>query len=128
MIACGSGEDRLYIYHLDTGRTDSMLVNQAKSDPTILWSVRFLSPSQWAHGSSMICRIVTGDSRGSVQIWDVSKRIMLENHKAHEGDVLTLSVFSFLDASGGEQPSAPQTMIVSGGVDAKVCEGWHDDP
>lgn len=123
MIACGSGEDRLYIYHLDTGRTDSMLVNQAKDDSTIIWSVRFLSSSQWALYLSMTSRIVTGDSRGSVQVWDVSKRIMLENHKAHEGDVLTLSVFSFLDASGGEQPSAPQTMIVSGGVDAKVCEG-----
>lgn len=48
MIACGSGEDRLYIYHLDTGRTDSMLVNQAKDDSTIIWSVRFLSSSQWA--------------------------------------------------------------------------------
>ena len=48
MIACGSGEDSLYIYHLDTGRTDSMLVNQAKDDSTIIWSVRFLSSSQWA--------------------------------------------------------------------------------
>ena len=49
----------------------------------------------------MMNRIVTGDSRGYVQIWDIMRRrygdielvlgLMTQNHKAHEGDVLTVS-------------------------------------
>lgn len=47
---------------------------------------------------------------------------MTQNHKAHEGDVLTVSVFSYIDQAG-DIPSdsrSPTTLIVSGGVDAKV--------
>ena len=68
----------------------------------------------------MRCRVATGDSRGYVQIWNVQKRVMLQVFKAHEGDVLTLSVFSYIDAqTAGKR--VPTTLLVSGGVDAKLC-------
>ena len=64
--------------------------------------------------------MATGDSRGYVQIWNVQKRVMLQVFKAHEGDVLTLSVFSYIDAqTAGKR--VPTTLLVSGGVDAKLC-------
>lgn len=47
---------------------------------------------------------------------------MTQNHKSHEGDVLTISVFSYIDQAS-DIPSdshSPTTLIVSGGVDAKV--------
>ena len=65
-------------------------------------------------------RIVTGDSRGNVEIWDVEKRVMEESFIAHEHDVLTLSVFSYLDCMDRNTDCMPSTLIVSGGVDAKV--------
>lgn len=47
---------------------------------------------------------------------------MVQNHKAHEGDVLSLSVYHYIDQSTELAPSSPSvtTLIVSGGVDAKV--------
>ena len=87
----------------------------------------------------MMNRIVTGDSRGYVQIWDIMRRrygdielvlgLMTQNHKAHEGDVLTVSVFCYIDQAS-DIPSdshSPTTLIVSGGVDAKVqlCVVFH---
>lgn len=54
---------------------------------------------------------------------------MTQNHKSHEGDVLTVSVFSYIDQAS-DIPSdshSPTTLIVSGGVDAKVllCVVFH---
>ncbi|KNB44062.1 hypothetical protein JH06_5393 [Blastocystis sp. subtype 4] len=66
-------------------------------------------------------RIVTGDSRGYVQIWDIMRRLMTQNHKAHEGDVLTVSVFSYIDQAS-DIPSdshSPTTLIV------QLCVVFH---
>lgn len=49
MIACGNSDNHLYVYHLDTGKTDTLLVNQAKGEDVILWSVKFLSSDQYTH-------------------------------------------------------------------------------
>ena len=110
MIACGSGANDVYVYHLTTSQTDSLRVSQMRGEPTIIWCVLFLSSSL----------IATGDSRGSVQIWDISKRIMIRIFKAHEGDVLTLSLFSYVDAQSSRE-AIPSAILVSGGVDAKLC-------
>ena len=80
-------------------------------------------------------RVATGDSRGCVQIWDIVHRtsyshlshglgVMVQNHKAHEGDVLSLSVYHYIDQSGEQSHLTPSvtTLIVSGGIDAKVGE------
>ena len=85
-----------------------------------------------------ITRVATGDSRGCVQIWDIVHRtlyffishpsgVMVQNHKAHEGDVLSLSVYHYIDQSGDQSHLSPSitTLIVSGGIDAKV--GKRDD-
>ena len=45
---------------------------------------------------------------------------MEESFIAHEHDVLTLSVFSYLDCMDRNTDCMPFTLIVSGGVDAKV--------
>ena len=48
---------------------------------------------------------------------------MQDNHKAHEGDILSISVFTYLDLSSSSSdalPAYPTTLIVSGGVDGKV--------
>ena len=49
---------------------------------------------------------------------------MVQNHKAHEGDVLSLSVYHYIDQSGDQSHLTPSitTLIVSGGLDAKVGE------
>ena len=48
--------------------------------------------------------------------------VMVQNHKAHEGDVLSLSVYHYIDQSGEQTHLSPSvtTLIVSGGIDAKV--------
>ena len=70
--------------------------------------------------------MATGDSRGYVQIWNVQKRLMLNLFKAHEADVLTLSVFSYIDAQT-EGKRVLTTLLVSGGVDAKLCVFSHHE-
>ena len=119
MIACGSGANDVYVYHLTTSKTDSLQINQTRGK-TIIWCVLFLSSSLFFSFSLLMCRIATGDSRGSVQIWDISKRLMTRIFKAHEGDVLTLSLFSYMDAQSSHEP-IPSAILVSGGVDAKLC-------
>lgn len=46
MIACGSGEDHVYIYNMDTGATSSLLLNQYKGESTIIWCTRFIAPTK----------------------------------------------------------------------------------
>ena len=120
MIVCGSGANDVYVYHLTTSRTDSLQIGQMKGETTIVWCVLFLSPFLSFFFSLLMHRIATGDSRGSIQIWDISKRIMTRAFKAHEGDVLTLSLFSYMDAQSSSEP-IPSAILVSGGVDAKLC-------
>lgn len=123
MIACGNSSNHLYVYHIDTGKTDTLMVNQAKEEDTILWSVKFISPFQQCYSYCLILRVVVGDSRGNLQIWNINKRIMQDTHKAHEGDILSISVYSYYDYSSLTSSSAPlypTTLIVSGGVDGKV--------
>ena len=45
---------------------------------------------------------------------------MEESFIAHDHDVLTLSVFTYLDCMDPTTDATPITLIVSGGVDAKV--------
>ena len=119
MIACGSGANDVYVYHLTTSKTDSLQISQTRGT-TIIWCVLFLSSSLFFFFSLLMCRIATGDSRGSVHIWDISKRLMIRIFKAHEGDVLTLSLFSYMDAQSSLE-AVPSAILVSGGVDAKLC-------
>lgn len=123
MIACGNSNNHLYIYHLDSGKTDTLMVNQSKGEETILWCVKFISSNQYHYNMDFIDRVVIGDSRGNLQIWNTQKRIMQDNHKAHEGDVLSLSVFTYYDYSASSTALYPTTLIVSGGVDGKVGLG-----
>lgn len=129
MIACGNSNNHLYVYHVATGKTDTLMVNQAKEEDTILWCVKFISPFQYCYSNSLILRVVVGDSRGNLQIWNINNRIMQDNHKAHEGDILSISVYSYYDYSSLTSSSAPlypTTLIVSGGVDGKVrCHNTH---
>lgn len=48
MIACGSGEDHVYIYNMDTGATSSLLLNQYKGESTIIWCIRFIASTRHA--------------------------------------------------------------------------------
>ena len=96
------------------------MVNQAKGEDAILWSVKFISSDQYTLSRCLTHRVVIGDSRGNLQIWNIRKRIMQDNHKAHEGDVLSISVFTYYDTSASSTTLYPTTLIVSGGVDGKV--------
>lgn len=49
---------------------------------------------------------------------------MEESFIAHDRDVLTLSVFTYLDCMDRNIDASPITLIVSGGVDAKVMEQY----
>lgn len=48
MIACGSSEDHVYIYNMDTGATSSLLLNQYKGESTIIWCIRFIASTRHA--------------------------------------------------------------------------------
>ena len=128
-LVCGSCESHLYVFYMDTGRTESLHVNQTQNRKVIIWNVCFVSPSRYASFSVFTLSVVLGDSCGSVQIWDISKRIMLQNLKVHEGDVLALNVFSYLDKTEASSVISPRatTLILSGGMDAKVwLPSLHD--
>lgn len=68
------------------------------------------------------CSLVIGDSDGNLQFWSISRRILVDSHKAHDGDILSISVFTYQDASrlSFSSNTYPSTIIVTGGVDGKV--------
>jgi U3 small nucleolar RNA-associated protein 4 len=47
MIACGNGSNHVYIYHFDSGKTDSFLVSQERGENIIIWNVRFISSTKY---------------------------------------------------------------------------------
>ena len=68
------------------------------------------------------CSLVIGDSDGNLQFWSISRRILEDSHKAHDGDILSISILTYQDASRLSYSSNtyPSTIIVTGGVDGKV--------
>ena len=66
--------------------------------PTMIWSLACLSDST----------IVSGDNKGSIQIWDGVTGVLLSSTNQHSGDVLCI------------EASEDETYIFASGVDSKV--------
>lgn len=75
-----------------------MAVDRVRNEPTLVWSVLVLK-----NGT-----IVSGDSTGSVKMWDKKFYSLLQNFKLHQADVLCLGT----NASGDT--------LFSAGVDRKM--------
>lgn len=83
MIACGSSNSRFYVYHIDSGRTDSIAV-WIKMPFSTRYPKRSAKTRSCGMSASSLLRctsflsispsVSTGDSRGLVQVWDITRR------------------------------------------------------
>lgn len=134
-LAAGASGSRLFIYSMNSAKMDALFVGTTKRKSTIVWDVKFITNSE----------VVVGDSIGNVQVWDIVSRVMLQQFKSHEGDVLCIGVYSFVDLSkliqrdiqsmihgepvesgvksrdGSEEVFPITSVVVSAGVDNKLC-------
>lgn len=100
---CSDGKLRIWSTESElNGRiVATMRVDKSKTDETLVWAVLTLRDGKI---------LVSGDSTGSVKIWDGSNHSLLQSFKIHEADVLCLAA----DSAGDR--------IFSGGVDRKIVQ------
>ncbi|QPG76373.1 hypothetical protein FOA43_003761 [Brettanomyces nanus] len=100
---CADGRIRCWSYKGDDkGRlVQTLRVDKSKTESTLVWSVLAL-PSTG--------QFVSGDSTGSIKIWDLKHLALQQSFAVHEADVLCLSA----DASGSH--------FFSAGVDRKIFD------
>ncbi|ODQ66378.1 WD40 repeat-like protein [Nadsonia fulvescens var. elongata DSM 6958] len=104
-IVGGCSDARLRVWDTsDNGRIlGAMKVDRSKTEDTLVWSVIVI-------GTGRTKQIVSGDSTGSVKIWDAVHQSLRQSFKVHEADVLCLAA------------SADGSTFFSAGVDRKmVC-------
>ena len=77
----------------------TMRVDKSKTESTLVWSVKVLAKRKW---------IISGDSTGSLKVWDLKNFTLLQSFKVHDADVLCLAT----DES--------ESKLFSAGVDRKI--------
>lgn len=77
----------------------TMRVDKSKTESTLVWSIGVLPTKR---------QIITGDSTGSVKVWDLELHSLLQTFQPHEADVLCLAV------------DAEEEKFFSAGVDRKI--------
>ena len=87
------------ISHLKGRLIQTLRIDKAKSEPSLIWSLLYLPKSN---------QFVSGDSTGSVKIWDLKHLVLQQSFQIHEADVLCLAK----DASGER--------FFTAGVDRKI--------
>ena len=75
----------------------TMAVERRGNQPTLIWSLAGLTDG----------RFVSGDSLGSVSVWDAELGVRSQLIREHQADILSLS-------------TGPDGILFSGGVDAKI--------
>lgn len=80
---------------------NTMKVDKSKVESTLVWSVMYLPTKN---------QIVSGDSTGSLKIWDFQYATLLQSFKPHDADILCLTT------------NANNTTIFSGSVDRKIYQ------
>lgn len=81
----GCSDGRIRIWDCTDGRgrlCSTMKVDKAKGESTLVWSILYLP--RWN-------QIVSGDSTGSIKIWDFHHATLVQSFKIHGADVLCLS-------------------------------------
>ncbi|CAN6674319.1 U3 small nucleolar RNA-associated protein 4 [Trichomonascus vanleenenianus] len=102
-IVGGCADARIRVWSMrseDNGRiVATMRVDKTRKENTLVWSVMVLKSKK---------QIISGDSTGSVKVWDATNFSLLQTFRVHEADVLCLSS----DYKGES--------IFSAGVDRKI--------
>lgn len=98
---CADGRIRSWSTDRDTkGRImATMKVDKAKIESTLIWSLTVLPNKK---------QFVSGDSTGSIKIWDLETYTLLQSFKVHDADVLCLV------------HDVKEEKIFSAGVDRKI--------
>ncbi|SSD58704.1 related to U3 small nucleolar RNA-associated protein 4 [Saccharomycodes ludwigii] len=98
---CSDGRIRIWsVKREEYGRLlHTMKVDKSKKESTLIWCVLYLPLRD---------QIVTGDSTGSVKIWDFKFATLKQSFKPHDVDVLCLAT------------DATNTRIFSAGIDRKI--------
>ncbi|KAI7865767.1 WD40-repeat-containing domain protein [Spinellus fusiger] len=98
-IVSGGSDSSLRTWNVATGRaTQRMTVNKIKKEHTLVWSVVVLKNNT----------VVSGDSLGNLMFWNAENGSLMQCHKAHGADIL-----SVVASSDGDQ-------VFSAGVDRKL--------
>lgn len=82
----------------------TLRIDRAKGEPSLIWSLLYLPKSN---------QFVSGDSTGSIKIWDLKHLVLQQSFQVHDADVLCLTK----DASGEK--------FFSAGVDRKIYSFNH---
>ncbi|CAI5758701.1 unnamed protein product [Candida verbasci] len=86
--------------NINRGRIlNTMKVDKSKHESTLVWSLNILQKRQ---------QLISGDSTGSVKIWDLHHHQLIQTFKIHDADVL--SIVSDLN----------EEKFFTGGVDRKI--------
>lgn len=100
---CSDGRIRCWSYENNTenkGRLiQTLRIDKAKSETSLIWCLLYLPKSN---------QFVSGDSTGSIKIWDLKHLVLQQSFQVHEADVLCLTK----DAQGEK--------FFSSGVDRKI--------
>ena len=104
---CSDGKLRIWCVRDAEGKGNvgrilhTMKVDKSKTESTLVWSVLYLPVTN---------QIVSGDSTGSVKIWDFEHATLVQSLKPHEADVLCLAT------------DATNSLLFSAGVDRKIFQ------
>lgn len=82
----------------------TLRIDKAKGEPSLIWCLLYLPKSN---------QFVSGDSTGSIKIWDLKHLVLQQSLQVHEADVLSLTK----DALGEK--------FFSAGVDRKIYSFNH---
>lgn len=85
--------------HMKGRLVQTLRIDRAKGEPSLIWSLLYLPKSN---------QFVSGDSTGSIKIWDLKHLVLQQSFQVHDADVLCLTK----DASGEK--------FFSAGVDRKI--------
>ncbi|KAG7666453.1 UTP4 [[Candida] subhashii] len=98
---CADGRIRVWSADGETkGRIlGTMRVDKSKTESTLVWSLSVMENKG---------QLISGDSTGSVKIWDLENYTLLQSFKVHDADVLCLV------------HDVNEEKIFSGGVDRKI--------
>jgi len=110
LLFAGGSDGAVRCLEEETGRVRLRMLGDVLrgSVTTSIWCIAALPDST----------VVTGDSRGQVQVWDGAAGVLMDSFRQHTADVLALAV-----AYGGEAEDGTgeeDTKIFAAGVDGKV--------
>jgi len=101
IIVTGGADGTMRLYNVSTGHVTSRIkLEGTHRKKTLVWSVHFLSDMT----------IASGDSLGTVQIWDAKTATQTQVFRSHLADVLSLCV------------SSDEQFMYATGIDSKVVK------